>query len=143
MKLAFCFVILICLLSCNDSKKETVKTQVVYDMYVPSEMSLLMKALYDHNLKLKNEVLQGQIVTPFQDQFLDIHSAQLSDFKTRTDRFKSFSNVFINAQKEVYNSSSSISLKDRFNNAINACIACHSIECTGPIPKIKKLLITP
>ena len=36
---------------------------------------------------------------------------------------------------------SNIELKDRYNAAINNCLGCHKTECTGPIPKIKKLLI--
>lgn len=53
----------------------------------------------------------------------------------------SFVNVFIKAQKSVADTLSNVELKERFNHAINNCLACHKTECMGPIPKIKKLLI--
>ena len=48
---------------------------------------------------------------------------------------------FITAQQMVVDTLSNIELKERYNTAINNCLACHKTECTGPIPKIKKLLI--
>tara|TARA_R110002049_G_scaffold192891_1_gene361786 strand:+ start:434 stop:865 length:432 start_codon:yes stop_codon:yes gene_type:complete len=142
MKPVFCFIILVFFISCKDNANKAVKAEVIYDMYVPSEMSVLMKELYAFNLELKKQVVKEEDLTPFPEQFLNIHTAQLSDFKARTERFKSFSNIFLTAQKEIYNTNSDLSLKDRFNNTINTCISCHSLECTGPIPKIKKLLIS-
>jgi len=142
MKHGFWVIILIFFMSCNDKTKKDEKAEVVYDMYVPSEMTVLMKELYAFNLQLKKQVVNDEALTPLPEQFLNIHTAQLSNFKARTERFKSFSNIFLTAQKEIYNIKSDISLKDRFNNTINTCISCHSLECTGPIPKIKKLLIS-
>lgn len=143
MKASLWILVVLLFTACNDSvkEKEVVKNEVVYDMYVPSEMSLLMKDMYAFNLQLKKDIVDGKPLTKFPNTFLNIHSAQLSNFKERTEQFKSFSNIFITAQKDIYNSNSSINLKDRFNNSINACISCHTTQCTGPIPKIKKLLI--
>ncbi len=141
MKASLWIITLLLLTSCGNTTKEDVKKEVVYDMYVPSEMSILMKEMHAFNLQLKQDIIAGKELADFPNTFLNIHSAKLSDFKARTDQFKSFSNVFINAQQDIYNTNSSLKLRDRFNNAINACIACHKTECTGPIPKIKKLII--
>ncbi|WP_397362161.1 hypothetical protein [Olleya sp. R77988] len=141
MKLSFWVLATLFLVSCNNENKEDVKEKIVYDMYVPSEMSILMQEMYDYNLQLKKDIVEGKTPTEFPNDFLNIHSAQLSNFKKRNERFKSFSNVFINAEKEIFNDQSTLSLKERFNNTINVCVSCHQKECTGPIPKIKKLLI--
>ena len=49
--------------------------------------------------------------------------------------------AYIDNVRAIYDSTSTIPLKNRYNNAINSCISCHTTECTGPIPRIKKLLI--
>ncbi|WP_028607621.1 hypothetical protein [Olleya sp. ITB9] len=141
MKQRVWIILFVVLTSCNSKTETPVKAKKVYDMYVPSEMSKLMLDMYAHNLELKQQIINGQSPTQFPNHFLNIHSAQLSDFQIRDQQFKSFSNLFITAQKEIYNTTSTLNLKDRFNNTINTCIACHSKICTGPIPKIKKLLI--
>ena len=129
--------------SCNNAKKETssVKEEMVYDMYEPSEMSILMNDMYDYNLKLKQDILDGKTPTEFPSKFLDIHSAQLSEFKSRNDKFQACSQLFIEHQQDIFNSDSNIDLSERYNRMINLCVTCHTTECTGPIPKIKKLLI--
>jgi len=130
------------LVSCNSNKdKDTDTKSEGYDMYEPSEMSMLMNEMYDYNLEIKKQIIEGEIPTAFPLDFLKIHSAELSDFKQRNSTFESFSKVFIEAEKEVFNAESTVNIEDRFNNAVGICISCHQTECTGPIPRIKKLLI--
>ena len=128
------------LISCNTDKKE-VKEDLVLDMYEPSEMSLLMNRMYDINEQIKNDILDGKIPESFPLEFLQIHSAELSEFKYRNETFESFSKLFIEKEKDIFNTRSNEEAKERFNQAVNLCISCHQTECTGPIPKIKKLLI--
>ena len=130
-------------LSCKDATEEatTTKKPIVYDMYVPSEMANLMNEMYAHNLKIKQEIIDGKQPTEFPLEFLKIHSAEFTKGKGSNETFESFSKLFIENQKEIYNPDSEIDLKYRFNNSVNLCISCHQTECTGPIPRIKKLLI--
>lgn len=128
------------LCSCNSDKKE-VKEELVLDMYEPSEMSLLMIRMYDINEQIKSDIVEGKIPENFPLEFLQIHSAELSEFKYRNETFESFSKLFIEKEKDIFNTTSNEEAKERFNQAINLCISCHQTECTGPIPKIKKLLI--
>lgn len=145
MKPAFFFLFSIFLFfSCQekpDSAQAIKKEKIVYDMYQPSEMANLMNQMYAHNVEVKNDILAGNMPTEFPLDFLKIHSAELSEFKDRNEIFQSFSKLFINAEKEIYNTESTIPIEERFNRAVNLCISCHQTECTGPIPRIKKLLI--
>ncbi|HLT53165.1 MAG TPA: hypothetical protein VKZ97_04725 [Flavobacteriaceae bacterium] len=136
-------LISVCFLSCKDATEVAPAAQepIVYDMYVPSEMANLMNEMYAYNLKVKQEILDGKQPTEFPLEFLKIHSAEFTKGKGRNDTFESFSKLFIEAEKEIYNPDSEIDLKERFNNSVNLCISCHQTECTGPIPRIKKLLI--
>lgn len=135
--------LVLCIFSCNNAKKGTieVKEDFVYDMYDPSEMSILMNEMYAYNLKLKQEIVEGKIPTEFPSNFLNIHTAELSEFKYRNEKFQAYSSLFIEHQKEIFNSNSDIDISERYNSTINLCVSCHTTECTGPIPKIKKLLI--
>ncbi|MGR7813691.1 hypothetical protein [Lacinutrix undariae] len=142
------FALFICsclfFVACGNSEKETPtpkKKKIVYDMYEPSEMAILMNKMYDYNLQLKKDVLEGKELTKFPIDFMKIHSAQLTQEKHRDEGFESFSKLFIAAEKEIFNTDSPLNIDERFNTMVNLCVACHQTRCTGPIPRIKKLLI--
>ncbi|WP_298896790.1 hypothetical protein [uncultured Psychroserpens sp.] len=147
MKAYFSCVFVLLLLSCNSKEKVEKKVVITdgtktYDVYQASEMSTLMKGMYAYNMQLKTDIEAGNEVSDeFPEEFLRIHSAQLSETKLRNETFQHFSGKFIDAQREVFIDSSLLSVKDRYNNSINMCLSCHKTECTGPIPKIQKLLI--
>jgi len=138
--------ILLIIVSCNTVKEEKAKVSEVnsiedFDMYTPSEMSLHMNDMFLFNEEIKKKIISGDPLEEFPENFLKIHSAKLSDAKNRNETFEAYSKTFIESQKEIFNSASTIPLKDRYNNAINTCVMCHKTECVGPIPRIKKLLI--
>lgn len=145
MKPLFLFLLSIFIFSGCQEKTEPSETaekeKIVYDMYQPSEMANLMNQMYAHNVTVKNDILAGNLPTEFPLDFLKIHSAELSEFKDRNDIFQSFSKLFIDAEKEIYNTESAVPIEERFNRAVSLCISCHQTECTGPIPRIRKLII--
>jgi hypothetical protein len=132
------------LVSCDSKKKESVHTsnsEKVYDLYEPSEMSLLMNEMYDIQEKIKNDILNEIPLEQFPESFLEIHSAELSDFKGRNQNFEAFSHLFVERVEFLFDETSEVSLKQRYNDVVNLCISCHQTECSGPIPRIQKLLI--
>ncbi len=145
------FCLLSLFFSCNSSEEKTKKeTEVTivdgaerYDVYRGSEMANLMRGMHAFNVQLKQEIIDGKVTSEFPEEFLKIHSAEFSESKSRNKTFDHYSGQFIEAQKLVFTNDSNESLAQRYNNAINLCITCHQTECTGPIPKIKKLLIKP
>lgn len=144
MKSIFYLLIVFTFCACNEKKEQaetSEKAEKVYDMYTPSEMANLMNEMYTYNQQLKQDIMNGKIPTEFPEKFLNIYTAQLSDFKIRNETFKSFSNLYIMAEEEVFNQNSEVPIKTRFNTAVGVCISCHTTECTGPIPRIKKLII--
>lgn len=128
------------LMACKEEKKAT-KEALVFDMYEPSEMALLMEEMYKINARIKQDILAGKTPGEFPEVFLKIHTAELSDFKDRNQTFESFSKLFLEREQAVFESLSNTAAKQRYNQAINLCISCHQTTCTGPIPRIKKLLI--
>ena len=139
-KSVFLLLVSLILLSCNSDKKED-KKELVFDMYEPSEMSLLMNRMYEINEGIKKDIMEGKTPEDFPLEFLKIHTAELSDFKHRNETFESFSKLFVEKEKDIFDTTTNEEAKKRFNQAINLCVSCHKTECTGPIPRIKKLLI--
>lgn len=139
-----CGLILLCCLSCQEKaeQKDTevdAKPELV--MYQPSEMANLMNAMYAYNLQLKQQIIDGEVPATMPLDLMQLHSAEMSNGHERTAVWNNFVNVFIESQQSVVDTLSNAQLKERYNAAINNCLACHKTECTGPIPKIKKLLI--
>jgi len=138
----FCCILLA---SCNSTEEKEVADQVteefVFDMHEPSEMSLLMNSMFEVNEKIKSEIVAGNVPEEFPEDFMKIFTAELSDTKHRNDIFEAYSKVFIDNQKAIYDSAGQLPIEQRYNNAINTCISCHTTECVGPIPRIEKLLI--
>lgn len=123
--------------SCKEEKKEP-KEELI--MYQSSEMAALMNAMYEGNMTIKNKILEGESIGDFPETYLNIHNAVLTDPADRNTSFEAFSKLYIQNMQLLY-SGSKDSLKQNFNQAVNSCIACHKTTCTGPIPRIKKLLI--
>ncbi len=141
--LVFLFIVIL-FVSCNSSEeKEIVKNdeEFVFDIQEPSEMTNLMLSMYDFNENLKKEILAGTIPEEFPKDFLKIYTAELTGNKPYNDIFKAYSKVYIDNERAIFDQTSEVSLKQRYNNAINTCISCHTTECVGPIPRIEKLLI--
>lgn len=124
----------------NNSKEDKAIQKEELVMYNPSELTLVMEKIYTTNEIIKKQILNGETPSKFPDWFLKIHTAEMTDRFERDSSFKIFANNFIKSQKSIYKSSSK-NAKSNFNNTINSCIACHKTTCTGPIPRIKKLLI--
>ena len=127
------------LLGCKESQEEPEEKQVLI-MAERSEMALLMNEMYAFNESIKQQIIDGTLSTSYPEKFDNIHSAVLTNPSARDLNFESFSKLFLEAQKELFESPKEELIK-RYNNAINACISCHNVKCVGPIPRIKKLLI--
>ncbi|WP_428740685.1 hypothetical protein [Tenacibaculum sp.] len=123
--------------SCKKEKKQP-KEELI--MYQSSEMAALMNAMYEGNMTIKNKILKGETIGSFPENYLNIHNAVLTDPADRNASFEAFSKLYIQNMQQVY-AGSKDSLKENFNKAINSCVACHQTTCTGPIPRIKKLII--
>lgn len=110
-------------------------------MHQPSEMANLMNGMYAYNLQIKQQIINGETPVSMPLDLMKLHSAEMSNGHARTAIWNSKVQSFIESQQSVVDTLSNVELKERYNAAINNCLACHKTECTGPIPKIRKLLI--
>lgn len=125
----------------TENKRSNKKTN--YVMYQPSEMANFMNAMYAYNSQVKKQIQAGETPMNLPLDLLKLHSAEMSEGKHRSANWNRVVNTFIASQTQITeaDSLSKDALIDRYNTAINNCLACHKTECVGPIPRIKKLLI--
>ncbi len=137
------FTIGFLLFGCETKKKEKIipadkKEELV--MYQPSEMTLLMREMFAFQEASKKQIENGELPKDFPERFKKIHTAKLSNQFTHDKSFQNFTDLYYKNIENLANSTKK-DAKKNFNIAINSCIACHKTTCTGPIVRIKKLLI--
>lgn len=111
-----------------------------FEMYKTSEMAELMRLMLAKNTELRKQIIDGEEIGDFNEKYLKIHSAKMTDVSQRDETYPTFAKHFEQMQKEIF-SVEKAKRKEQFNNTVNACIACHQDRCTGPIPRIEKLRI--
>jgi len=123
----------------NDTKTDTISTEKKFEMYEMSEMALLMEQMYVENQRLKSKIIANDSLGGFPEHFKNIHTSAFTDPTEKDAFFEEQSKLFLAAQEKIYNDPTNA--KSHFNNAVKVCIECHQVKCSGPIPKIKKLII--
>ena len=140
MHKSFCFLFTVLLLAACSKPVKKEKVEPEMKMYQPSEMALLMRQMYEFNKLTKAQIINRKKISAFPEEFVNIHNAIMTDPDERDSEFDSLAVQFVKFQKATY-STKSDSTAYYFNQSVNSCIACHQTRCTGPIPKIKKLII--
>jgi hypothetical protein len=110
-----------------------------FEMYEMSEMAALMEQMYVDNQRLKDRIIKGDTIGKFPQHFIKIHKAVMTDEHDKDAFFDEQAQKFIQAQELIYKDSKNA--KEHFNKGVDACVQCHQVKCTGPIPRIKKLYI--
>lgn len=127
-------------------KQATPKIKIInnvpesFTMYKTSEMANLMRIMLAKNKALGQQIIKGKDIGSFNSDFFKIHTATLTDSTDLDASFTVFANHFLQMQQEVF----LVTKKERkkqFNKVIDACISCHQDRCSGPIPRIRKLII--
>lgn len=139
--LLYCFLLVCC--QVNKREKEIQVVSVIpanFKMYKTSEMAELMRTMLVRNDELRGKIINGEDIGDFDEEYLKIHTAKLTDVSQKDATYPTFAKHFEQMQKEIFLVDKP-NRKEQFNSAINACVACHRDRCTGPIPRIKKLLI--
>lgn len=104
-----------------------------------SELSLLMRKMYDHAAEARQALASNKKVS-YPKSFLAINTATPTDDHTKNEYYPTFADLYLQAL-DNYEASTDANRVKSYNNIVNACLACHSSHCPGPVPKIKKLLI--
>lgn len=120
-------------------KKADSSSSKEFEMYEMSEMAALMEQMYVDNQRLKERIIESDTIGKFPQHFIKIHKAVMTDEHDKDAFFDEQAQKFIQAQELIYKDPKNA--KEHFNNGVDACIQCHQVKCSGPIPRIKKLYI--
>lgn len=141
-KLIYLLGISVLLFSCQNKvteEQENTEPKEPLELYIPSEMALLMEQMYTHNLQLKHQITNDGELGEYPEQFDKIHTAEFTDPTDNDSFFQEHAQIYIEYQKDIYQSDHP---EKAFNQMVDACIQCHQVKCGGPITRIKKLYIS-
>lgn len=150
-KTLFPFIVIFSLFSCAQENKNQSEKQIekvsnteldcIKDHNNPngsSELSLLMRNMLKHAQSERNRVLINQTPGDYPASFNKIYTAIPTDAETKKLSFNGFADLYLQAINEYHQSKIGNS-KKRFTAIVNACLACHSDHCPGPLSAINKL----
>ena len=114
------------------------KTGILYPNN-DSELTLLMRDMYDYYDSLKVNIEKGDIPSEFRN-FSEIHQAVATQpSKSESPLFKVMSTVYLESADRLNANNSNTA--EIFNTMIDNCMNCHQQMCPGPMVKIKKLYV--
>lgn len=125
---------------CDEELKQQTAANDSLVMYEPSELAILMKAMYAANTNWKDEILKGNIPKSFPEQYTKMHGAQSINENAGSENYTKMTNEYLETVK-LLTEASPENAKERYNNMVNMCLQCHEQICPGPVTKINKLKI--
>lgn len=145
MKKAFYILFILALVACNHkeqnkkSKEESISKEEPFQLYQMSEMASFMEKMYADHKRIKSQIVAGEKVDTLNFEPTKLFYARMTDSTDNDIFYQEKAKLFVEYEEQLLKDS--LSQKEIYNNAVNLCISCHQIKCTGPIPRIKKLLI--
>jgi hypothetical protein len=103
-----------------------------------SELARLMREMQKYTNEAKATIQTGKTPAAFPTAFEKIHTAKISEGTSKSDFYTQFADLYLMSVKNYATSNSSNRI-ETYNNMVNACLACHSQHCPGPVPMIKKM----
>jgi cytochrome c556 len=105
-----------------------------------SELSLLMRAMYEDGLKMKSQVENGKHPKPSVDVEQILTAEATDPERQKTPHFDAFAQSYLQAVKALQNARPE-EAEQHYNGMVNACMSCHKAICPGPTVRIKKLYL--
>ena len=129
--------------SCNIASEDCATSDSPFQQPInpngDSELSLLMRAMFEDAERMKEQIAKG-IPVKVSENHKDILKAHATEpEKVSTDEYHTFADVYLKSLESLQ----SADINDReseYKNMVGSCIACHRSVCPGPIVRIKKLL---
>lgn len=111
------------------------------EVYKTSELAELMRKMHEEHFDVKKRIEEGELNLEKKSNYNFIHKATPTDPNDDTPLFHTYADAYLLADSMLYTGTSTKDYKDKFNNMVNSCVACHQNFCMGPINKIELLRI--
>jgi len=141
MKHFWISLLIICLLGIltNCSNSSNTSNQTIMFPNNDSELTLLMREMFDYYENLKLDIEKGEIPEKIRE-FKEIHGAVATEpSKSESPLYKAMSTAYLESAKRLQDSNAD--MPKVFNFMVDNCMNCHKQMCPGPMVKIKKLYL--
>lgn len=123
----------------DKQKEDITKKEEPFQLYQMSEMASFMENMYVDHQRIKSEIIAGKKVDTLHYDLSKLFYARMTDSTDRDAEYERIAKLYVEYEENLI--VDSLQQKENYNKAVNMCISCHQKKCTGPIPRIKKLLI--
>lgn len=112
--------------------------QPVEDHAADSELTLLMRKMYDDTALIKSAVKKRQKPVPAIQHKHLLTAVATEGKQTKSPAYQAMGQAYLKALDELLNASPK-DAKDRYKKLIDSCMSCHTAFCPGPKMRIEKL----
>ena len=103
-------------------------------------MALMMRQMANNAQKMKDKIEAGELVEDKLFPFIRFHLVEPTDPNVLQPQFFENARMFQEAHKNLINAPIA-KQKEMYTLYINQCINCHQTYCSGPLKRIRKLVI--
>ncbi len=103
-------------------------------------MALMMRQMADNAQKMKNKIEAGELIDSTSFPFIRFYLVEPTDPNVLQPQFFENARMFQEAYKNLVNAPIT-KQKEMYTLYINQCINCHQTYCSGPLKRIRKLVI--
>tara|TARA_B100000927_G_scaffold117469_1_gene95024 strand:- start:1968 stop:2408 length:441 start_codon:yes stop_codon:yes gene_type:complete len=133
---------LIILASCSGPEQQmTPKQNWTPKLNQPSELALIMRDMHEESTNRKNSLEQGQLDPTLSETLFSMITAHPTKPHMKGEGFEPYAKSFIGIYNQIHGAKEVGVQIQAHNNMVDACIACHTKFCDGPISRIEKLYV--
>lgn len=133
---------LVILASCGEPEQEmTPKQNWTPKLNQPSELAQIMRDIQEEATNRKNSLEQGQLDPTLSETLFSMITAQPTKPHMKGEGFEPYAKSFIGIYNQIHGAEEVGVQIQAHNNMVDACIACHTQFCEGPISRIEKLYV--
>ena len=133
---------LVILASCDEPEQEmTPKQNWTPKLDQPSELAQIMRDIQEEATNRKNSLEQGQLDPTLSETLFSMITAQPTKPHMKGEGFEPYAKSFIGIYNQIHGAEEVGVQIQAHNNMVDACIACHTQFCDGPISRIEKLYV--
>lgn len=124
----------------KDTAASCAKPETIKDPNNPKPMALMMRQLAANADSMKSQIGRGEILDSLQYPFIRFYMAEPTDPSVLEPQFYENARLFQEAYRELFKHPKE---QAKYHNlVVGKCISCHENYCSGPLKRIRKLLIT-
>ena len=133
---------LITLVSCGGPEQETAPKQTwTPELDQPSELAQIMRDMHAEATNRKHSLAQGQLDPTLSETLFSMITAHPTKPHMKGEGFEPYAKSFIGIYNQIHGAEEIGVQIQAHNNMVDACIACHTQFCDGPISRIEKLYV--